>query len=127
MSHGSHHPVIGSDDALVVVSEREATNLRKKAISSGGLAPSLVHTDTGCALMAPGAHVLDGGLHFQPAALIAERQAFAFKDESRLVISWRFVGVVRHAAIANLTARKQLNVCGEKCVLPPTAGWYQHE
>ena len=121
VAHGSHCPVIDTNDTLVIVSQSHTADLCKEAVAGGQLAPGLVDTGVGSPLMAPRTSMLDSDFGLQPGTLVVEGDTLAVEDEGRLVFYRRFIGIAVHAAVAYLSSGEQLQVGSEERVLSPTA------
>ena len=108
--HGSHGPVVGTEDALVVVAEVLPADTCKKAVLCLQVYPRLVDVQAVGLVASPRATVLDRQAGGKSFALVAHAQQRPLNDERCLVVIFLFIG---QSSFAQFAARQHVQVDGE--------------
>ena len=101
-----HRPVVGTDDAFIVVGKDLASHLCKEAVLRGQLGPCFVEIEASLAALPPDAAMLGSHFGFDVRTFVAQRQACSFHEELSAVL---FCSLCE-AAKAHLASTKHVQV-----------------
>ena len=108
---GRHGPVVGADDALVVVGEGLSAQLHKQAYRQCIFGPGFKHMEAAVASLAPDAGVLGGNLYLQSFSLEIKVQTGSAYDKVGVVLDVRvLVAGGADAAVPDFSLGEHLKV-----------------
>ena len=106
-----HGPVVGANDALVVIAEHLTAYLGEEPLARGELHPRLIEVERPLARLAPYRRVLPRDVSLDERALVVQPQPGALENEiSLVVVVFLIVGQATHA---QLTSCHQLGINGK--------------